>query len=183
MLKTNTPWKTLSSKYVYENPWLKVRHDEVMKPDGTKGIYGVIEGRNYNMIIPKIGNQFFLVEQFRYTTSRMSIEFPGGAIEPNETIDAAAARELHEETGLLGGRLTHLGFLHEGNGHENFGFHEYIAEDCIEGNQQLESSEHDMTIKKCSFEEVKQLIQDGKMTDGPSVASFALYLLHEKNFG
>ena len=114
-------WKTLSSKYVYENPWLKVRHDEVMKPDGTKGIYGVIEGRNYNMIIPKIGNQFFLVEQFRYTTSRMSIEFPGGAIEPNETIDAAAARELHEETGLLGGRLTHLGFLHEGNGHENFG--------------------------------------------------------------
>ena len=146
MLKTNTPWKTLSSKYVYENPWLKVRHDEVMKPDGTKGIYGVIEGRNYNMIIPKIGNQFFLVEQFRYTTSRMSIEFPGGAIEPNETIDAAAAREL-------------------------------------EGNQQLESSEHDMTIKKCSFEEVKQLIQDGKMTDGPSVASFALYLLHEKNFG
>lgn len=179
MAKTDTSWKTLSSKYVYENSWFKVRHDEVMRPDGTKGIYGVIEGRDYVMVIPKIGEEFFLVEQFRYPTQRMSIEIPGGAIELNEQPDTAAERELHEETGLNGGTLIHLGFLNEGSGHENFGFHVYVAEGCEEGSQKLDASEHGMTMKKYTFDEVKQLIDDGKITDGPTVAAFALYLLHK----
>lgn len=174
-------WKTISSTYVYKNPWLKVREDEVLRPDGKKGVYGVVEARDYVVIIPKLRGEFLMIEQYRYPVGKRSLEFPAGAIEQNEPIETAAVRELQEESGLQAEKLTKLGFLYEGNGHENIGFHVYLAEDCREVPVKREASEQDMQIRVLSREKLETIISEGIVTDGPSAAAYCLFLLRSRH--
>ncbi|HNQ16670.1 MAG TPA: hypothetical protein PKJ26_00370 [Candidatus Woesebacteria bacterium] len=54
-------WKTLSSKKIYENDWISLRHDEFQTPNGKKGIYGVVGGKDFSLVIPKMGDDYFLL--------------------------------------------------------------------------------------------------------------------------
>lgn len=171
-------WKTTSSKYVYENKWIKVRHDEIVTPQGTKGIYGVVEAQPFVMIIPKVKNEYYLVELYRYTTGKVSLEFPAGGIEKNESVEEAVRRELHEEAGLKSNKITELGFLYSSNGFTDDNFSVYLAEDCEEVGRAPEGLEEGMVVKKLALKELKESIKGGKITDGPSVAAFCLYELN-----
>ena len=152
---SNNPWKTLSSKYMYENPWLKVRHDEVIQPSNKPGIYGVIEGRNFAVAIPKIEDKFYMVEQYRYPVSRKSIEFPMGGLEDKEDIETGLKRELEEEAGLVDGTIKKLGFAYASNVYSTIGFYVYVVEDCKISQRHLEGSESDMTTKHFTLDEIK----------------------------
>ncbi|MFA6467211.1 MAG: hypothetical protein WCV71_05140 [Patescibacteria group bacterium] len=56
------PWKKLSSKIVYQNHWIKVREDKVIRPDGSRGIYSVIDSKRGVMILPIVGDYIYLVK-------------------------------------------------------------------------------------------------------------------------
>jgi 8-oxo-dGTP pyrophosphatase MutT (NUDIX family) len=108
------PWQTLSTQRVYENAWLSVREDRVVRPDGQQGIYGVVSPRGVAVKVVALDAQqrVHLVGQFRYPTQFASWEIPGGAAEHGEQPLDVAKRELLEEAGLgsdswvqLGGRI------------------------------------------------------------------------------
>ena len=111
------PWTTLGSRAIYENPWIAVREDRVLRPDGQPGIYGVVHFRHLAIgIVPLTDDgQTILVGQYRYTLDDYSWEIPegGGAlgVDPLES----AKRELREETGLVAERWTYLGEAHLSN--------------------------------------------------------------------
>ena len=96
------PWKTLGTRTIYENPWIKVREDRVLRPDNKPGIYGVVE------IPPSVvvlaiddDDRLVLVGQWRYTRNKFSWELPLGGAHAGETdMQLVAARELREETGV-----------------------------------------------------------------------------------
>lgn len=96
------PWKTIESRTAYKNPWLRVREDQVIRPDGNKGIYGVVEIR------PSVGILAFndeqklaIVGQWRYALGRYSYEIVrGGSGEGETDMLAVAKRELREEAGF-----------------------------------------------------------------------------------
>lgn len=97
----HNPWSVRSSEVRYENPWISVRHDEVIDPSGRTGTYGVVSPRNLALgVLPILDDgSVLLVGQYRYPLDRYSWEMPegGGAkdVDPLESI----ARELREETG------------------------------------------------------------------------------------
>src|SRR5262245_41029991 len=111
------PWTTLASRPVYENPWIAVREDRVLRPDGTPGIYGVVHFRNRAVgVLPVDGQgRVWLVGQFRYTLGRDSWAMPGGGGNGDEPRAATARRELREETGLLADRLELIATSHLSN--------------------------------------------------------------------
>lgn len=176
-MTNKNPWKTISSKIVYRNRWLRLREDHVVRPDGKPGIYSVVEGKPFVCIVPKIGNMFYMVDQYRYPIQKQSIEFPMGGIESGESIEQALHRELQEESGLKSSQFTYLGFHYSANGHDTTGGHIYLAENCLEIAKKPEGSELDMVTQKFDEATLKKLIKDGTITDGPTVSAFCLYLL------
>ncbi len=76
----SNPWQKLSTREIYENPWIKVREDQIINPSGGKGIYGVVSMKNKAIgIIPIDKNGFtYLVGQYRYTLEDYSWEIPEG---------------------------------------------------------------------------------------------------------
>lgn len=173
------PWKTISSRRVYENPWLAVREDKVIRPDGKPGIYGIVEGRHFVEIIPKLDDHFYLIEQYRYPVQRKSLEFPAGAIEKGESIESALRRELKEEVGLRATKFVRLGFANIAPGHNTVGFYTYLALGCHKVKNKLEGSEADMITVRMSEEEVRNAIGSGRVIDGPTIAAFCLYILNK----
>jgi hypothetical protein len=69
----------IASRPVYQNPWMSVREDQIRHPDGTTGLYGVVDKPDFAIVIPRAGDGFWLVEQFRYPVGRRAWEFPQGA--------------------------------------------------------------------------------------------------------
>lgn len=105
------PWRTLATKLVYENSWIRVREDRVIRPDGNEGIYSVVSPRGAAVKVVALDDaqRLFLVRQYRYPTDFPSWEIPGGAAEPGEQPLDVARRELREEAGLEAQEFTQLG--------------------------------------------------------------------------
>jgi 8-oxo-dGTP pyrophosphatase MutT (NUDIX family) len=95
------PWVRRSRATVYENPWIRVHHDEVTRPDGSPGIYGVVHFLERAVGVVPVGEdgRILLVGQFRYTLDRYSWEIPEGGVAEDESLQEGAIRELAEETG------------------------------------------------------------------------------------
>lgn len=103
-------WKTLSSRPVYENPWIRVREDVALLPNGRTTLYGVVSLGDAVGVLPFVDeNHVLLVRQYRYVFKEANRwEIPTGAPHPGEEMEAAALRELREETGYAAGRLEWL---------------------------------------------------------------------------
>jgi 8-oxo-dGTP pyrophosphatase MutT (NUDIX family) len=169
----------VSSRVVYRNPWMTVREDEVRRPDGSPGIYGVVEKPDFALVLPRWADGFWLVEQFRYPVGRRAWEFPQGGWGRGAAGDqeALARQELAEETGLRAGAMTHLGHLFEAYGYSTQGFDVYLATELDEGAPDREATEQDMVHRAFSDAEISGMIHHGEMVDAPSLAALTLYAL------
>jgi 8-oxo-dGTP pyrophosphatase MutT (NUDIX family) len=95
------PWRRRSRTVAYQNSWIEVLHDEVDRPDGSAGIYGVVHFRNAAVGVVAVGTdgRLLLVGQHRYALDEYSWEIPEGGVAAGESLEAGARRELREETG------------------------------------------------------------------------------------
>jgi 8-oxo-dGTP pyrophosphatase MutT (NUDIX family) len=97
------PWRRHSRTTAYENPWIEVWHDEVRRPDGSDGIYGVVHFRTraVGAVVLDEDDRVLLVGQHRYTLDRYSWEIPEGGAPWDEDPLHGIERELAEETGYV----------------------------------------------------------------------------------
>jgi 8-oxo-dGTP pyrophosphatase MutT (NUDIX family) len=172
MNKFENPWKKISSREVYDNPWINVRHEEVIKPNGELGIYGVAHFKLLAAAIIPLDEEgnIWLVGQYRYTLNKYSWEIPMGGGELNGDSLAAAKRELKEETGLLASKWTSLGILHTSNSVTDEVGYLFLAEELTMGEAQPDDTEV-LMLKKVSLSEAVRMVMDSEITDSLSIAA------------
>jgi 8-oxo-dGTP pyrophosphatase MutT (NUDIX family) len=164
---------------VYENAWLSVREDRVRRPDGELGLYGVVDKRDFALVIPREGGDLWMVEQYRYPIGARTLEFPQGSWPAGKSgaPDELARAELREETGLTAGRLTRLGRLHTAPGFCNQACEVYLAEELTAGPTDREATEQDMTHRLVPAGEFPGLVAGGAITDAATLAAYSLLVL------
>ena len=95
------PWIRHSRATAYANDWIEVYHDEVTRPDGSSGVYGVVHfrARAVGAVVLDDEDRVLLVGQHRYPLERDSWEIPEGGSPHDEAPLDGIRRELSEETG------------------------------------------------------------------------------------
>jgi 8-oxo-dGTP pyrophosphatase MutT (NUDIX family) len=166
------PWQRLDSQLVYENPWISVRHENVITPGNTPGVYGVVHFKGTAVGVVPIDHEdnTWLVKQTRYTLECESIEIPEGGAAPGEEPIDCARRELKEEVGLDAQDLQHLMTLHVSNSVTDEVAEIFVARGLTEGLVNHEASE-DISVIKLPINEAIAMVLNGKITDSISVAA------------
>jgi ADP-ribose pyrophosphatase len=168
---TENPWQTLKVSTVYENPWIRMEHHDIVNPTGKDGIYGVVHFKNRAIgVIPidKEGNTW-LIGQYRYALNEYSWEIPMGG-GPNELdLLESAKRELKEETGLTAEKWTQIMKIHTSNSVTDELGYVYLAKDLTQGETEFEETEV-LQVRKLPFQEALDMVMSGEITDSLSIA-------------
>jgi 8-oxo-dGTP pyrophosphatase MutT (NUDIX family) len=171
-----SPWVTRSTRPIYKNPWITVREDDVICPDGSNGIYGVVEAKIATGVLALDDEMnVYLVGQYRYPTDYYSWEIIEGGAEDGEAPLHAAQRELKEEAGLEATDWEELGGeIHLSNCFTSEKGYLFVARNLREVPKNPDSTEDIKTIK-IPFEECIDRIRSGEITDALTIIAVLRY--------
>lgn len=168
-------WKTIKRTTVIKDDWINLEASECQLPNGkTISPFYVNHSNDFAVIIAITDKQEVLVErQYRHGVEKILLEVPAGAVEPEEAPEAAACRELMEETGY---RATNLEFLFKvapnASSSSNYAWC-YLARDVVQlGCQKLDDTEA-LEVSTIPLQKIRQMIQAGEFEQAVHVA--ALY--------
>jgi ADP-ribose pyrophosphatase len=179
---------TLASREIYRNHWMRLREDEILRSNGEKGIYGVVEKHDAAIILPLDLNagrgRVWLVEQYRYTIGERALELPQGGWEMEiDQPEELARGELREEIGMDAAEMTHLGTVWIAYGFTRQKQHVFLATGLTPAEKNPDAEEHDLTAHSFSIEEFERMMLDGTIRDGCTVAAWGLYLMWKARRG
>lgn len=163
-MKKIEKWETLSSEYLIRRPWLTARRDVVKLPDGTVyDEYYVLEYPTWiNTIAVTEDGHFVMVEQYRHGLGEVSVELCAGVAEEGERPEAAARRELLEETGFGGGEWTLIDTLSANPSTNTNLTYSFLARGVrrLDEHQHLDATE-DIAVRILSRDELYDLLSRG----------------------
>ncbi|MER7072031.1 NUDIX hydrolase [Terrabacter sp. NPDC000476] len=172
-------WPVRHTRVVYENAWLRVREDDVVRPDGSPGVFGVVELRRPAVFVVALteADEVVLVTVDRHTVGR-SVEVPAGGTDGEDPL-VAARRELAEETGLAAAEWQQVGTMNALNGVCRAPETVFLARgltpvDGADGHARAE--EGIAAVTPVPVAEVLGMLRDGAITDGETIAALMLAL-------
>ncbi|GHV43779.1 DNA mismatch repair protein MutT [Spirochaetia bacterium] len=147
MTDNHLVWKEEGSREVFKCRVFSVRESSCRSPDNELRPYTVIDTTDWAIIVPLIeteqGKKFVMVRQWRHGSRELSLEFPGGVFEPGEDAEAAAGRELLEETAYRAGKIRKIGEFSPNPAIMSNRVHFFLAEDLQNtGTQNLDEDEY-----------------------------------------
>lgn len=171
-------WKTLSTRIAYENPYTYVEESEVINPAGEKTVYGVMKSKADGVYIVPIDDKgnTYLTRQYRYTTKLISWEVASGRVDEGD-FEAAAKRELHEETGVWAKTFTDLSTITPANGICSFNEKIFLAEGLSVTDDELDPADGILERKKLPLEDAIIMAMNGEIHCPQSIA--ALFMARE----
>lgn len=170
-------WKTLSSEYLIQRPWLTARRDKVELPDGRIiDEYYVLEYPDWvNIIAIDKEGRMVLVRQYRHGLQRTNFELVAGVLEKGEDPMTAAKRELLEETGYAGGEWHELMQVSANTSTMTNLTHCFVATGVEKvATQHLDATE-DLEVYTFTQEEVKEMIRRGEFMQSLMLAPLLRY--------
>jgi ADP-ribose pyrophosphatase len=166
-----TPWRTISTRPVYVNPWIHVREDIAQMPDGRRTLYGVITTRPAIGVLPFLDDDtVVLVGQYRYVARAFHWEIPTGAMTEGERETDAAQRELAEEAGYRAGQLEKLCTFDTSKSVLDETAHLYIATELVAVEHEPDATEF-IEVRSFPFDEVLAMVRRSEIVDGMTVVA------------
>lgn len=177
------PWQVLRRVTVYDSPWVRIHRDDIRLPDGSiiDGHHLVDVPRPAVAVVP-VGEdgRLLLIEHYRFITGTTGWEVPAGGMDPNEDRQAAAARELLEETGHAARTFDYLGHYYPSNGLSNQTFHVYVAGGLSRVGEILDTNEVSR-IGWFTREEVAQMLRENAIREGFSFTALLWYFFRAED--
>lgn len=169
-------WIRLKTNKLLVHPRLQVVEDDVRIPSGEIIQYLRYKNTTDGVCIICVRNDKVLVQQeYSYPPNQVLFQFPGGAIEKGETADAAARRELLEESGYVVSSLKELGFFYTNNRRSDSKMYVYLAADGDTSSTTNQDKEEDIASKWIPIYKLQEMIATGKVTNFSLLASWALF--------
>jgi len=165
---------------VYDGRIAKVHKIGLKMADGKVVQRDLIRYSGAAVVLPVLDDgSIVMIRNYRFAVDERLWELPAGILEDDEDPSLCAARELTEETGYTARRIEKLGQFYPGPGTNDEVMHSFLATDLSPGEQDLERYE-DITVKVISPDEVKQMIADGRIHDGKTIATLTLYWIKKR---
>jgi ADP-ribose pyrophosphatase len=168
------PFEVIESKKKYTGKVFDVRRDKVSKMDGGVMELDIVEHRDSVTIIPldQKGNIWF-VRQYRHPAGEFLLELPAGVVEPGETQDECANREIQEEIGMRGDRLEELGSFYLVPGYSTEFMYVFLARDLLPSS--LEGDEDEIiVVEKIPLDDAYRMAEKGLIKDVKSLGALML---------
>jgi len=162
------PYQVLHSKPLYQNPWIKVREDLVVRRDGIEKTYGVVTMKPGVTVLPMAeSGEVHLVREFKYGIGLETLEAVSGGIESGEKPEHAGLRELAEETGLIASEWVDMGVLNPFTTIVNSPNYMFLARGLSRTRRSPLADEQIETVE-LPFAEALKAVLDGTITHGAS---------------
>ena len=160
------PWTRASRRLAYENGWIQVFHDEVLRPDAQPGVYGVVHPRTHAVGVVAIDDRdrVLLVGQYRYTLDRYSWEIPEGGVPISEDPLEGARRELAEETGVRATTWREIARFSLSNSISDETGVLYLANGLTAGDADPDETE-ELDVRWMDFTEAIEAVRSGELFD------------------
>ena len=143
--------------------------EEIELPDGRRITLAVLQHPGACAVVPMLDDgRVVMLRQYRYAAGETLWEVPAGKLDPGESREACAHRELAEETGYTAGKLISLGSIFTTPGFCDERIHLYLARELRPGKQALGSNET-LECTTLRFEDAIELAESGEITDAKSV--------------
>ncbi len=179
--KSETAWRTLSSRPVYANKWISVREDLVALPDGRTTVYGVVSCGHCVGLLPFVDpDTVLLVRQYRYVAGRPTWEMPTGGVHAGETLEQAAQRELAEETGYRARHLVHVSTYHTSKSVVDETAHLFLA-DGLDSTETTPDETEFIDVRAFPFDTVLRMVLEGEIVDSMTVVAVLLAARRREN--
>jgi 8-oxo-dGTP pyrophosphatase MutT (NUDIX family) len=163
------PYRVLSTREVYRNPWFRLREDHVIRPGGGPGMFAVVEMKTGSSVLAvNRDREVYLVREYKYGIERDSLEVISGGIDEGESPLQAAERELEEEGGLRASEWVDLGRIDPFTTAIHSPNYLFLALDATEtGRQQLEQGEV-LELVKLPYERALEMAIKSEITHAAS---------------
>jgi 8-oxo-dGTP pyrophosphatase MutT (NUDIX family) len=168
------PWTVISSTPDKSYRVFSLRTDRARSPrTGVAHDFFVLESAPWVNIIPLTPDeQVVMVYQYRHGTRDITLEIPGGLVEAGDSPEAAAHRELREETGYQAGSMTSLGFVHPNPAIQTNICHTFLARDVFPGGVQEQDEREDIGVVLIPLAEIPHLIRKGTISHALVIVAF-----------
>ncbi|MGE3537438.1 MAG: NUDIX domain-containing protein [Candidatus Tectimicrobiota bacterium] len=165
----DTPWIRRATRPIYRNKWIALREDEVEMPDGRRTIYGVLSCGACVGVLPFVDPEtVVLIKQYRYVAGRVTWEMPTGGLHAGETLEAAAQRELAEETGYRASVLQHVCTYHTSKSVVDETAHLFLGEGLVQAPLPADETEF-IEARPWRFADVLHMVLSGEIVDSMTI--------------